>query len=205
MIMNSSPLFIAVSGQSGTGKSTLIPLVSKELKLVAVLEDTKYLPAYIAWLENRGSLFEAQQQFLQRAFLLQENASTKGGIQERAIYENYEVAVRYYFGKGMLTKHEFDALTSTYKEMSKQVRGPDILFHLTASVDVLIKRRMLRGKPHDLSITPSGIRELEKYYDDMLSSWKMCPVYRINTSEQSLDATVLLIAQKVKDLLARTR
>ncbi len=203
--MNTNPLYIAVSGQSGTGKSTLIPLVANQLKMVAVLEDTKYLPAYIAWLENRGSLYEAQQQFLQRAFLLQQKASTNGGIQERALYENYEVAVRYYFGKGMLTEHEFDALTSTYKEMCRQVREPDILFHLTASVDVLMKRRMLRGKPHDLSITPPKIKELEKYYDDMLSSWKMCPIYRINTSEQSLDATVFLIVHKVKDLLAQIR
>lgn len=198
-------MYIAVSGQSGTGKSTLIPLVANELRIVAVLEDPKYLPAYIAWLEKRGTLYQAQQQFLHRAFRLQQEALTQGGIQERTVYENYEVAVRYYYAKRMLTNHEFDSLTSTYVDMCNQVRPPDVLFHLTASVEALLERRARRGKLHDLSVSASEIRELETYYQAMLISWKRCPVYSIDTSSLALEAAVSSIAGIVRNVMSKER
>lgn len=198
-------MYIAISGQSGAGKSTLIPLVSAELKTAAVLEDTKYLPAYIAWLEKRGTLYEAQQQFLGRAYLLQQKALIRGGIQERTIYENYEVAVRYYYKKGMLTDNEFESLTMTYEDMCNQVRSPDLLFNLTASVDDLLERRLRRGKLHDLSISASEIMEIETYYQSMLFSWTRCPVFNIDTSSLQIQAAASLIASIVRDIQIKKR
>lgn len=200
--LGSTFMYVAVSGQAGTGKSTLVPLVANELGLVAILEEPAYLPAYIAWLEERGTLYEAQQQFLQRAFRLQQGVLSEGGIQERTIYENYEVAVRYYYAQRMLTNHEFDSLTSAYVDMCSQVRTPDLLVHLTASVEALIERRARRGKLHDLSITPSEIRELETYYQAMLMTWNRGPVCSIDTSSLSVEASVSSIADKVRDLMA---
>jgi len=201
----SRDLYIAVCGQAGTGKTTLVPLIAHKMELPALLESIAMLPAYTAWLEGNGSLLEAQQQFLERAFRLQLIASKGGGVQERPIYENYEVVVLYYHSKGLLTDAELGTLGLRYQGMCGEVREPDLLVHLTAPTEVLVARRQRRGKRHDIHVKAEEIRDIQGCYDAMLKSWRKSPVISIDTSAQSPEVTVEAIISKAREISRGSR
>ena len=145
-----------------------------------------------------GVPYHAQMEFLHRAYRLQKAACARGGVQERAIYENYEVSTRFYYEKGLLTHREFEMLTAMYVDMRQQVCAPLLLFHLTASFDELLRRTDARGRKDDRLVTVSQMQDLERYYQRMLTGWQLSLVVCIDTSELTASEVALLIVKKAR-------
>jgi deoxyadenosine/deoxycytidine kinase len=111
-------------------------------------------------------------------------AIVTGGVHERTIYENYEVAVRYYYESGRLSEMEFASLTREFTAMCAVVRPPDLAFNLWAPAEELFSRAKRRGRSDDRMLTLEFIRAIESMYRRMHRNWRLCPYFDLTTENR---------------------
>ena len=134
-------LHIAVSGNIGSGKTTLTGLLSKHYKWDAHFEDADDNP-YINdfYAEMQRWSFNMQIYFLNNRFnqVLEIREGKKGVIQDRTIYEDAYIFAPNLHSMGLMTTRDFETYFSLFNLLDRFVQPPDLLVYLRASVPRLV-------------------------------------------------------------------
>ena len=178
--------FVVVSGNIGTGKSTLAKLLGEEFGWEAFKENTKayiYLSDFYEDM-SRWS-FNNQLQFIIHKFRQQEAIKSlpKPACQDRSVYECYEVFSRKLFDDGLMSPRDFQCLTDVYTLVLAYLPLPDLIVHLKAPVRILLDRIKQRDRAFERGITLSYLADLEQRYDDWVQSITFCPVSVTDTGQ----------------------
>ena len=170
------PLYLAVAGNIGVGKSTFIDLVGDALGIVKEKEDVdknKFLPLFY---ENKSRWAKTlQTSFLNYRFRQTKNImkSGKTTIQERFLREDACVFAPNLHKMEHMSSDEFHEYLELFENMSEHIILPDVLIYLKASVPTLMHRiKALRGRDMEVGgVDEDYLYRLESFYDPFIREY----------------------------------
>lgn len=198
---------VLVAGNIGAGKTSLTERLARRLDWEAGFEsvaDNPYLPDFYADMRNWS--FHLQVFFLgHRA--AQHKALANGprsSIIDRSIYEDAFIFARALHEMGNLNERDYLAYRRLYDLVVEALPAPALLIYLRAPVQVLVDRIARRGRPIESGITPDYLRLLDRFYDEWLADFSVCPVLTIRSD--SLDFVhraddLDVVVQRIEDRL----
>ncbi len=140
--------FVAVAGNIGVGKSTLVERLAERLGWEPFYEpvgDNPYLADFYDDMQTWG--FHSQIFFLTRRLrmhrMLTENPTS--AIQDRTVYEDAEVFAYNLSLQGNISDRDFETYRELYQVLTSFLPAPDLVVYLKAEVDTLQDRIATRG------------------------------------------------------------
>lgn len=127
-------------------------------------------------------------------------------IQDGSAYESFAVFGRKFHDDKLIGQREFQNLSNSYHLLADLIPPPDLLVHLTAPVDVLLKRICSRGRDYERRIPAAYLEDLDARYRGWTGAYSPCAILRIDTTATKLltEAGVASVARRVQDALACT-
>ncbi len=175
-------LYISIAGNIGVGKSTAVGLLADAFGWQPYYEfvaDQPYLDDYYREPKRWG--FHSQIWFLSQRFeQQQEIADTPiSVVQDRSMYEDYEVFVKGLLEQGILSHRDFRTYRRLYQALLHVATPPTLMIYLRASVPTLQERIARRARPSELNIPAAYLEHLNRRYEDWFRRFDLCPVLTI--------------------------
>ncbi len=164
-------MYIAISGNIGSGKTTLTQLLARhygwEPRYEAV-DENPYLEDYYRDI-HRWS-FNLEVYFLKERFrdLIDISRSERTVIQDRTIYEGVYVFMQNNKEMGHLNDRDYETYMELFEQMTTLVRMPDLLIYLRASVPHLVGNIQRRGRDYEQQMQLDYLENLNRRYDDFI-------------------------------------
>jgi deoxyadenosine/deoxycytidine kinase len=199
--------FVAVAGNIGVGKSTLVALLCENLGWQPFYEpvaDNPYLADFYA--DMRSWSFHSQIFFLTHRLrmhrqLLDHPTSV---IQDRTVYEDAEIFASNLYRQGLIQSRDFKTYHELYDVLTEFLPPPDLVVYLRASVATLNSRISSRGRDFERHITPEYLGQLNELYESWIASFSLCPVLTVPSDDLDYVANsnhLELITRKVQEKL----
>ena len=188
-------MHVAISGNIGSGKTTLTTKLSKHYKWAPHFEDVENNP-YLNdfYKEMQRWSFNLQVYFLNSRFrqIIDIKKLNKKFIQDRTIYEDAYIFAPNLHAMGLMSTRDFDNYKELFSLMDSFVEGPDLLIYLRASVPTLVEQIQKRGREYENSIRLDYLSQLNKRYEDWIENYDqgnllIIDVDDLNFSENAKD------------------
>jgi len=167
-------MHIAISGNIGSGKTTLTKKLAKHYKWDPHFEDVENNP-YLNdfYKEMQRWSFNLQVYFLNSRFrqIIDIKKLKKTFIQDRTIYEDAYIFAPNLHAMGLMSTRDFDNYKELFSLMDSLVEGPDLLIYLRASVPTLVEQIQKRGREYENSIRLDYLTQLNKRYEDWIENY----------------------------------
>lgn len=178
--------YVSIAGNIGVGKSTLVGILADAFgwqPYYELVADHPYLDDYYTDRERWG--FHSQIWFLSQRFeQQQEIADTPiSVIQDRSMYEDYEVFVKGLLEQGILSHRDFRTYRRLFQALTHSISSPTLLIYLRAHVETLQRRIDGRARTAERQIPSSYLEHLNRRYEDWLRRFDLCSVLTIDTDE----------------------
>ncbi|QNR23072.1 MULTISPECIES: deoxynucleoside kinase [Croceimicrobium] len=179
-------MHIAVSGNIGSGKTTLTRLLAKHYKWTPHFEDVEdnpYLDDF--YREMQRWSFNLQIYFLNSRFR-QVKEIRDGGqdiIQDRTIYEDAHIFAPNLHAMGLMPSRDFENYISLFELMESFVEPPDLLIYLRASIPTLVDQIQKRGRDYENNIRIDYLNRLNERYEAWISGYDKGKLLIINVDE----------------------
>ena len=178
--------YIAVAGNIGAGKSTLVDFLQYRFNLTPFHEpnaDNPFLRDFYG--DMRRWAFHSQMYFLAHKFRLHQELSDHPGtvVQDRTIYEDAEIFAKNLFLSRRMKASEYETYCNMYASIVKTLRPPDLMIYLRASVRTVRKRIKLRGRPEEQNVSLRYIRRLNELYEDWFENYDRSPTLVIQVDK----------------------
>ncbi len=199
--------FIAVAGNIGVGKSTLVSLLCQKLEWQPFYEPVTENPYLVDFYNNMHAwAFHSQIFFLTHRLLIHNQLLKHPGsaIQDRSVYEDAEVFARNLYMQGLISERDYGSYRELYQVLIDFLPPPDLVVYLRASVDTLFSRIRNRGREYERQITPDYLDQLNKIYEDWIAHFSLCPVLTVPADDLdyvSHSGHLDLIVQKIEEKL----
>lgn len=182
---------ITIAGTVGVGKSTMTNALADALRFRTSFEkvDTNpYLDKFYADFDRWS--FHLQIYFLAERFKEQKRIFEYGGgfIQDRSIYEDTGIFAKMHYEKGTMSPVDYDTYKSLFDAMvmTPYFPHPDLLIYLEGSIDDILERIKLRGRPMEQATPIAYWEEMHKRYENWINTFNACPVLRLNINDYDL-------------------
>ena len=182
--------YIAVAGNMGVGKSTLVQFLAAQFNGEAFYEPVDSNPFFAKFFKDmRKWSFHSQIYFLTHKFRIHQDVAKREGlvVVDRTIYEDAEIFAKSLFSARKMSKDEFNLYWDLYTAMCESLRPPDALIYLTCSMATLKNRISQRGRKAERTVPDAHLLRLHKRYENWVKSINFCEVIIINTD--NLDYT----------------
>ena len=167
-------MHVAISGNIGSGKTTLTTKLAKHYKWDPHFEDVENNP-YLNdfYKEMQRWSFNLQVYFLNSRFrqIIDIKKLNKKFIQDRTIYEDAYIFAPNLHAMGLMSTRDFDNYKELFGLMDSFVEGPDLLIYLRASVPTLVEQIQKRGREYENSIRLDYLSQLNKRYEDWIENY----------------------------------
>jgi len=202
-----NPKFIvAIAGNIGSGKSTLSKYLSEKWQFDILPEPEAKNPFLKKFYKD-----QERWAFHSQVFFLTERAKTqiriekslKNFILDRTIYEDAEV-----FAKVLLSENEYKIYNKIYEQLREIITPPNFIVYLKTSVDTLMERIKVRGRPYEKGVKRSYIRRLNERYEEWINSFDTAPVLTLDTDKYeiySLFGDIDEVRQEIEEFFWRGR
>ncbi|MCL2511484.1 MAG: deoxynucleoside kinase [Bacteroidales bacterium] len=169
-------MHIAISGNIGSGKTTLAGLLAKHFGWEAHYENMENNPYIHSFYEDmqRWS-FNLQIYFLNTRFrqIVHIHTLNKAVIQDRTIYEDAHIFAPNLRDMNLMTSRDYENYASLFELMSSFIAPPDLLIYLKASVPTLVKQIQLRGREYEEAIRLDYLKSLNDRYNQWIEGYKL--------------------------------
>jgi deoxyadenosine/deoxycytidine kinase len=199
--------FIAVAGNIGVGKSTLVNLLSQRLGWKPFFEPVSENP-YLAdfYQDMRAWAFHSQIFFLTRRLRIHRQLldHPSSAIQDRSVYEDAEIFALNLYRQGLIGGRDYNSYRELYEVLTEFLPPPDLVMYLRASVPTLLDRIKQRGRDYERQITPDYLEQLNQLYEEWIARFHLCPVLTVPADDLdyvSIPAHLSLIVNKVEEKL----
>lgn len=174
--------FIAVAGNIGVGKSTLVKLICQRLEWEPFYEPVTENP-YISdfYKDMKAWSFNSQVFFLTHRLKIHQDLLLSSGsvIQDRSIYEDAEIFARNLYLQGNMSERDYQTYFSLYQTLAGFLNPPDLVIYLRASVATLNKRIQIRNRDYEQTIPVEYLAQLNELYESWIDSFTFCPVLTV--------------------------
>ncbi|MCX6063327.1 MAG: deoxynucleoside kinase [Caldiserica bacterium] len=178
------PLFLAIAGNIGVGKSTLTRHLADKWGLALLPEPVKQNPFLkLYYVDPKRWGLQSQLFFLtQRVRLFKEAGSLNcAKIVDRTLYEDAEI-----FARTALSRVEYQIYLQLYEYLLENLPVPDLVVYLRASTRTLSRRIQSRGRSFEKSLPTSYLRKLNDRYDAWANSFRRVALITIDTDDLDL-------------------
>lgn len=207
MSMLQSKKFIAVAGNIGVGKSTLVEKLCARLGWEPFYEPVTQNP-YLEdfYREMSAWAFHSQVFFLTHRLRIhyQLTQHPSSVVQDRSVYEDAEIFARNLYLQGHLSSRDYDTYRHLYETVIQFLPPPDLVIYLRASVPTLVERIARRGRTYERQIPPAYLESLNRLYEEWIAGFHLCPVLTVPADDLDYVAHqghFELIVKKVKEKL----
>jgi deoxyadenosine/deoxycytidine kinase len=180
------PLFVAIAGNIGAGKSSLTRLLAERFTwkpYYESVEDNPYLADFYGDMLRWS--FHLQIYFLANRFKSHKQIVESGTsvIQDRSIYEDAEIFARNLYEMGRMTERDYTTYVSLFHVMMTYLKPPDLMIYLRASVDTLERQIGKRGRDFEKGIERAYLERLNGHYEDWIRRYTIGPLLIIPSDD----------------------
>lgn len=188
--------FVAVAGNIGVGKSTLVGKMAAHLNWNPYYEpvtENPYLEDF--YTDMRSWAFQSQVFFLRHRLSMHLDllADPVSVIQDRSVYEDAEIFAKNLFLSGQMDERDYASYRALYKLLCDMLRPPDLVIYLRASVPTLQRRIAQRGRDFEAKISADYLEQLNGLYEDWVANFSQCPVLTVPTDDMNFVANEGLV------------
>jgi deoxyadenosine/deoxycytidine kinase len=190
--------FVAVSGNIGSGKSTITTLLSERLgwkPYYEIVDENPYLPDFYADMPRWS--FHLQVFFLSKRFQHHQaiTAAPESVIQDRTIYEDAEIFARNLYLQGLMDERDFKNYHELFTTMMQFLQPPSLIIYLKASVPTLLDRIRRRARGYEQNIPAEYLEQLNERYTEWTERFWLCPILTVDADTLDLNRLDDLIAE----------
>jgi len=174
--------FIAVAGNIGVGKSTLVRLLCGKMGWEPFYEPVTENPYIADFYKNMDAWsFHSQVFFLTHRLRIHQRILTYPGsvIQDRSIYEDAEVFAHNLYVQGHLNDRDYETYRALYLTVADFIPPPDLVIYLRATSTTLQRRIGLRDRDYERKIPTEYLDQLNDLYEKWINSFTLCPVLTV--------------------------
>jgi deoxyadenosine/deoxycytidine kinase len=175
---------IAIAGNMGAGKSTLVEFLARTYGVVPFYEPNDENP-YLAdfYRDMKGWAFQSQLYFLANKFRLHQEFDRQPGVValDRTIFEDAEIFATALHQMRKISKRDWQTYQSFYHAILDAIRPPDLMIYLRCSMRTLRQRIRLRGRTMERDVPHAYLKRLERLYDQWIESYEMSDVLVLET------------------------
>ena len=199
--------FVAVAGNIGVGKTTLVQRLCDNLDWTPFFEpegDNPYLPDFYKDMQTWA--FHSQVFFLTRRLRAHKNLCAHPGsvIQDRSVYEDAKIFAHNLYQQKQMGDRDYQTYQELYQALVEFLPPPDLVLYIKASVNTLQGRIKQRGRDYEEEIDPAYLEQLNILYDRWIENFDLCPVLTIpgdNLDFVANNGHLDLIIKKVQEKL----
>ncbi len=178
--------YIAIAGNIGAGKTTLTTQLGKHFGWDVHYESTDDNP-YLSdfYTDMHRWSFNLQIYFLNSRYqqVLEILNGQNTVIQDRTIYEDAYIFAPNLHDMGLMSTRDFENYFSLFKTMSSQIKPPDLLIYLKASIPTLVNHIQHRGRDYEGTISIDYLKRLNERYDTWIDGYDKGKLLVINSDE----------------------
>lgn len=200
--------FVAVAGNIGVGKSTLVGLLAERMQWTPFFEPQEQNPYLSDFYQDMQEWsFQSQIFFLSRRLRAHRDISDHPGpaVQDRSVYEDAEIFAYNLFLERNMSDRDYRTYRDLYEILTRFLPPPDLVVYLRASVDTLLSRISMRGRDYEKGIRPDYLTRLNELYEEWTEGFTLCPVLTVPADDLNYvlnDAHLDLIVSKVQSKLS---
>lgn len=169
------PKHIAVAGNIGAGKTTLVKKLAHHYHWEPHLEAVDHNPYLEDFYKDMSRwAFPLQIYFLNSRFnqVVEIRESPNTIIQDRTIYEDAYIFAKNLKESRYLSERDFQNYFDLFHSMSRMIHPPDLLIYLRASIPKLIEQISRRGRDYEQNISIRYLEDLNRNYEEWISNYK---------------------------------
>lgn len=176
------PVYLAIEGVIGVGKTTLARLLRVEYEAALCLEafdENPFLPLF--YQDPERYAFQNQIFFLLSRFHQQQQISDRAG--QEPVISDYLFDKDRLFARLTLQGDEWSTYEELHRVLAARVVAPDLVIYLRADVDTLMSRIALRGREYERNMSRDYIGRLAAEYDRYFREYDRAPLLVIETDD----------------------
>jgi deoxyadenosine/deoxycytidine kinase len=168
--------FIAVAGNIGAGKSSLVDFLTATYDVAPLYEpndENPYLEDFYS--DMRAWAFHSQMFFLSNKFRIHQEADRTPGvvIQDRTIFEDAEIFATALHRMRKIDARDWATYWSFYQSILQAIQPPDLMIYLRCPIRTIRRRIRLRGRKMEQDIPLSYLKRLEALYEDWIRNYDL--------------------------------
>ena len=175
---------IAIAGNIGAGKSTLVEFLSRTYGISPYYEpseDNPYLPDF--YRDMGRWAFRSQLYFLSNKFRIHQELDRMPGlvVLDRTIFEDAEIFATALYEMKKIDGRDWEIYCALYKSILDAIQPPDLMIYLRCSMRTLRKRIRLRGREMEREVPLAYLKRLERLYERWIESYDLSEVLILET------------------------
>lgn len=176
--------FVAIAGNIGAGKSSLVDFLSHEYGIAPFFEPNETNP-YLSdfYRDMKAWSFHSQIYFLSKKFRIHQEltATEQPVLQDRTIYEDAEIFAENLYRQKKMSKRDYETYRALYEAIVAQLRPPTLMIYLRCSIPALKKRIKLRGRADEQNLPRGYLERLDQLYEEWFSKYRLSETLVIDT------------------------
>ena len=186
MSMTNSGKTIAIAGNIGTGKSSLVEFLTRTYGIMPFYEpndENPYLPDF--YRDMKRWAFHSQLYFLSNKFRMHRQLEQLSGVVvlDRTIYEDAEIFATALRDMRKFTGRDWETYWNFYQTILDSIRPPDLMIYLRCSMRTLRNRIRQRGRAMEKDIPLSYLKRLDNLYDEWISGYQLSEMLVLETDK----------------------
>lgn len=178
----SNPIYIAIEGVIGVGKTTLGRLLKPRFNanlLMEAFEENPFLSDFYS--DKARYAFQTQIFFLLSRYRQQQLIPTR--LKHTSLFSDYFFAKDHLFAHLTLDGDEWAMYERLYQALSESVSPPDLVVYLRAETDTLMDRIAMRDRPYERQMDRAYIEALRQAYEALFATYTETPLLVIETDK----------------------
>ncbi|MBT8081012.1 MAG: deoxynucleoside kinase [Gammaproteobacteria bacterium] len=175
---------IAIAGNMGSGKSTLVEFLHRTYDVVPFYEPNDENP-YLAdfYKDMKRWAFQSQLYFLSNKFRLHQELDRQPGVValDRTIFEDAEIFATALHQMRKISKRDWETYKGFYSAILDAIRPPDLMIYVRCSMRTLRQRIRLRGRKMEQDVPLAYLKRLERLYENWIDNYSMSEVLVLET------------------------
>lgn len=177
--------YIAIEGNIGAGKTTLVNKIADDFNAKTVLErfaDNPFLPKFYE--DQMRFAFPLEMSFLADRYQQISDDLAQFDLFKDFIVADYHIFKSLIFAKVTLTEDEYRLYRKLFEIIYKEMKKPDLYIYLYQNTERLLKNIKLRGRDYEQNITTEYLDKINHGYLDYIKSQPELNVLIIDVSDR---------------------
>ncbi len=176
--------FVAIEGNIGAGKTSLVKKIASDFNGKLVLErfaDNPFLPNF--YQDQARYAFPLEMSFLADRYQQFMDDTSQYDLFKNFLVSDYDIFKSLIFAKITLQKQEFDLYRKIFNVMYKEVKKPKVYVYLYQKTNRLLDNIKKRGRDYEQDIKPEYLEKINRGYFDYIKGYPELNSLIIDISE----------------------
>lgn len=200
-----SPLYIAVEGPIGVGKTTLVHRLAERLDARIVLEAFEDNPFLGQFYQDRDRWAFPTQIFFLMSRFKQQQELMQPDLFRPNLLADYHLFKDRIFAELTLADQELALYERVYRSLATQILKPDVVVCLNAPLPTLLARIARRGREIERNMDPGYLRDLARAYQQFFARYDETPLLRVDNDQLDYASRTAEAAAIIDHLVTRIR